>query len=76
MIKYIDHDGIKRPVIMMDELIVNGDIREFRSALLDVLSTCLLNEELKESTKSLSLWYLVRLIDETTIEEKGGVCNG
>ena len=67
MIKYIEENGIKRPVIMLDELLYVGDIREMRQALMDVLENCLLNKRIKNRIKSISLWYLIRLIDGTTI---------
>lgn len=67
MIKYIEENGIKRPVIMLDELLYAGDIREMRQALMDVLENCLLNKRIKNRIKSISLWYLIRLIDGTTI---------
>ena len=76
MIKYVKHNGQIRPAIIMDELLFTEDIREFREALVWVLEECLSNERSKETTNYTSLWFLVRLIDETTIEEKGGVCNG
>lgn len=75
MIKYIEINGIQRPAIVMDQLVVPGDVRDLRKALVDCLETCLSSETTKDFTKSTSLWYLVRLIDETTIDEKGGVCN-
>lgn len=75
MIKYVKHEGIVRPVIMMDEILVSGDIREMRQALVDVFTACVRNDAAMETLKASSLWYLVRLIDETAIEEKGGVCN-
>lgn len=71
MIKRINVNGITRMAILMDELLVPGDIRELRNALVDCLETCLSSERSKRFTKAESLRYIVRLIDETTIEEKG-----
>ena len=67
MIKYVEHNGQTRPAIIMDELLFTEDIREFREALVWVLEECLSNERSKETTNYTSLWFLVRLIDETTI---------
>lgn len=67
MIKRIKLDGVTRIAIFMDELIVPGDVRELRSALLDCLETCLASEKSKRFTKAESLRYMVRLIDETTV---------
>ena len=75
MIKYVNMDGRTVPAIVIECLDDIQAIRELRKGLVDVLETCVLTEETKDCTKHTSLWYLIRLIDETTIEcpeKKGG----
>ena len=75
MIKYVDVDGKQKPAIVMDCIDDIQAIREFRKGMVDVLTTCVSSDQTKDFTSSTSLWYLINLIDETTIEcsnEKGG----
>lgn len=75
MIKYVDVDGKQKPAIVMDCIDDIREIREFRKGMVDVLTTCVSSDQAKDFTSSTSLWYLIHLIDETTIEcsnEKGG----
>lgn len=75
MVKYVKVDGVTKPAIVMDCVDDIQAIREFRKCMVDVLTTCLSSDQAKDFTSSTSLWYLVHLIDETTIEcpnKKGG----
>lgn len=75
MIKYVDVNGHTKPAIVVNCIDDISQVRELRKALIDVMETCLSSDQTKEYTSSTSLWYLTRLIDETTVEcpnEKGG----
>jgi len=75
MIKPVVVDGCTKLAIVVDCIETNDDVRELRNALIDVMETCVSDERSKDITKSTSLWYILRLIDETTTlcrEEKGG----
>ncbi|MBR1557453.1 MAG: hypothetical protein IJ647_06810 [Prevotella sp.] len=75
MIKPVVVDGRTKLVIVVDCIETNDDVRELRNALIDVMETCVADERSKDITKSMSLWYTLRLIDETTTlcnEVKGG----
>ena len=67
MITYIDINGQQKPAIVVDYINTIDDIRELRNALVDVMTTCVKDEDCKQKTQAASLWHLINLIDETTI---------
>ncbi len=68
MIAYVKHNNVVYPAIVMECIETPDDVRTLRKALVDIMETCVSNEDTKDITSSTSLWYLTRLIDETTIE--------
>lgn len=75
MIKFMEVEGQQKPAIIVNAVSGIGDVRELRKALVEIMETCLSDDKTKQFVSALSLWYLTRLIDETTIEcpeEKGG----
>ena len=75
MIKYVEVNGKQMPAIVLDVVADIADVRELRKALINVMEACVSTETNKQFTKAVSLWFLTRLIDETTIDGpimKGG----
>lgn len=75
MIKPVLVGGRTKLAIVVDCIETSENLRDLREALIDVMETCVAEERAKDITKATSLWYILRLIDETTTmsnEVKGG----
>lgn len=75
MIRFLEVEGKQVPAIIVNVVYGVEEVRELRKALVEIMETCLSDDKTKQFVSALSLWYLTRLIDETTIEcpeEKGG----
>lgn len=74
MIKFVELDGWNYPAIIIKCIDDIQAVRDLRKSLIDIMETCVSSDAAKDFTSSTSLWHLIRLIDETTVEcpEKKG----
>ena len=73
MIKTVTVDGKERLAIISKEVGSRNEVTELRRALFDVLESCISSDEVKNLIPSLSLWYVMQLIQALEPEGEGGV---
>lgn len=77
MIARVEMNGKKVLAVTLPEGGSMSDVRKLRSALMDVMETCLSSDESKDNTASISLWFLLRMIHELEdcIEKDDGMAD-
>lgn len=72
MIRKVTVDGKERLAIIAREISSRNEVTELRKALFEVLESCISSDEVKNIISSLSLWYVVQLIQDLEPEGEGG----